>query len=176
MIMVMVRRVTLEDEQIHGGGPRVYRHVRFHQYSSLSFHMRKNVSWHTQAQWHKMSNLNPSRHAKSSSKTRANVSFRWFSHEKKNINNNNNSNIFSSYTHGCFIAHVNLVKKQGCIYLSKVIIFILQQYNQHWLLDFLSFSGLISSLWPLQWVDLYSLRSSDDVVKLSGLLVSPYGD
>ena len=41
MIMVMVRRVTLEDEQIHGGGPRVYRHVRFHQYSNLCFHMRK---------------------------------------------------------------------------------------------------------------------------------------
>ena len=48
---------------------------------------------------------------------------------KKKNNNNNNSNIFSSYTHGCFIAHVKLVKKQGCIYLSKVIIFILQRYR-----------------------------------------------
>ena len=49
--------------------------------------------------------------------------------KKKKNNNNNNSNIFSSYTHGCFIAHVKLVKKQGCIYLSKVIIFILQRYR-----------------------------------------------
>ena len=28
MIMVMVRRATLQDVQIHGGGPRVDRHVR----------------------------------------------------------------------------------------------------------------------------------------------------
>ena len=94
-----------------------------------------------------MSILNPLRQTESSSKTCANVSFRLFSHEM----NNNIINFSLLYSRLFHRACKNQWKSKWLSLYRNSMHLRLTQYNQNWLLDFLSFSGLIASFWPFRW-------------------------